>query len=379
MTVQYNGAFPHKDWVSTAMFAVYIAATLSRVPRVPKVVFWIAIAMALGIPGGWHSVYPDDLWTPISLSLAAISVMGMFVAEFHSEEDLRLISIVAILALPLACYCSISRNGLGDLWGAGSRIGLNLMGYFMATACVYAMTMRTPYIFLSLLPMLLLAGSRTGTAMVVIPLLLYPRFAKLLARKSLSIVLVIGVLLLVGRFLFAGKIDQKIHDLTVHYEESLYHKERFAFDDMRDGLTTRFKIADGWLGYTIKHPAIFGHGIISYAWQGENIDPPHNGILHVFNGFGILSGIIYTAVLAWLVILYFQRRKALSVQFSWAGAFFIAICSRMFTETQLAVSVNHIAGFLLCYGLGLAVFGLTGAASKPSARMEQFKRKRQAS
>jgi hypothetical protein len=368
MTVQFSGVFPQKDWVSTAMFAVYIAAKWSRAPRVPGVVFWIATAMALGIPGGWGSVYASDVWTPISLSLAAVSVMGLFVAEYHREEDLRLISTVAILALPIACYCSIRRNGLGDQWSAGSRTGINLIGYFLATACVYAMTLRSPYVFLSLLPMLLLAGSRTSITMVAILLLLYPRFLRLLSRKSFQIVLVIGVLLLIGRFAFAERFDRKIHDLTATYEDSFSHAERFKFDDVRDSFMTRFNITDGWFENVIKRPSLFGHGSATYGWQDENIYFPHNGILHVFNGMGIPAGVIYTLSLAWLVKLYFEKRRALPDVFSWAGAFLIAVCFRMFTEAQLIVEVNHVSGFLLCYGCGLAMLGITSAAPKPPAR-----------
>ena len=364
-----------------AMFVLYIVARWSRVSRVPKHVFWIVIAMALGIPGGWGSGSPDDLWGPLSMSLAAVSVMGIFVAEFHHEEDLRLIAIVAVLALPFACYISIVRNGLDEQWTTGSRYGINLMGYFLNFACVYAMTMRTPYIFLSIFPMLLLTGSRTSAAATVITLLLYPRFTQLLAKKWLQIVLVIGILLTIGGFIFARQKNESFHNLMTPYSESMHHEERYTLDNIQASIMTRFSIAGGWFSYAIRHPTLFGHGIKTYSLvnEEENIDFPHNGILHVFNGLGIPAGIIYTVILLLVVKLYFEKRKTLSDQFSWAGAFFIGICSRMFTEAQLVVALNHISGFLLCYGCGLAVFGLTSAASKPSAHKAQFQRKRRTS
>jgi hypothetical protein len=127
---------------------------------------------------------------------------------------------------------------------------------------------------------------------------------------------------------------------------------------MESGMEQRTNLALFWLKALWNKPTLFGNGIYTYGAAAEFDTWPHNGLLHVFNGLGVICGVIYLWGIVKVMIRLWQMKAYLPNHIAWAAAFFVTLLLRSYGEAQLYVADYHIAGFAITYGSGLALWGI---------------------
>jgi len=356
MTVQLYVPETKGYLIVCGLLAAYMLVYSGRAERVSGVVWFFSFGLALGSFGGLATGDVTDLYQPLHLALCSLAIMGFFVSEYNREEDARFIGGIIVVLLPLAAWQSITRNGLADEWTEGGRRGVNLIALFLMLAASYGFLLkgRWKLVALPMYAMLFLLGSRTALitalALPVIYCGINRTMRQYISRNTWSLSLVIGVFLIaiLCQDYFAG---------IKEYLGGAMGQNRFEANALKEGSDQRLNLTLEWLKYLWDKPTWFGHGIYTYGVEVEYDHWPHEGILHVFNGFGVICGSIYLWACIRVASRLWRKRAFLPPHISWAAAFFAAILIRALGEAQLIVHSIHISGFAVTYGTGLAIWG----------------------
>lgn len=315
---------------------------------------WVALGFGVATLGSLGSYEPTDWFMPLHIGLVTLTLVGLFVSEYHQAEDARFVAGWMAGLLLFAVWQSITRNNLLAEWQEGSRRGVNLQALFIMMAAAYAILLKGRWRFL-MVPFyvgLYWLGSRTGffTGLAV-PLIFLglSRGARQEFVRQFSLRTIV-LLAVVAAGLYAGlhQVNEAaVLPLDVTRQEA---------EAIKKGMVQRTELALYWLDFLWEHPALFGHGIGSYNHRYQAAWSPDNGFLHVFNGFGLICGGIYFGVFFAVLRRLWQRRAVLAPHYVWAGAFLFTMILRKFGESQLLVFPIHVAGFAVSYGVGLAIW-----------------------
>jgi hypothetical protein len=343
-----------------AMQVAYIGCFSGRLGSTPTAVWIVGAAFMIAGLGQFGSSNLKDSCDPLLTALQCVSIMGVFVAEYHRRLDATLIAAPIILLLLGGGFQSIKRNNLLDLWAEGQRQGVNLQALFVMLAVGFGFLLPR-YWKLLLLPLYLLLwwmGSRTGffTALAM-PLFYYGIYGETRRRLHRVIVPVMGVVVLGILLLNTLNLSELAREvgLPVAYQ-------RMFDDTLKEGAEGRTELGLFWLRYLFANPTLFGLGIESYGSQ-FGLMMPHNGYLHVFNGLGIICGFGYFWLIGRIAVGFIRDSAFFPQRVAWAGALLGTILMRKFGEAQLVFCPLHVAGFALCYATGLALWGVERAAA----------------
>ncbi|MEI7912370.1 MAG: hypothetical protein WCK77_22285 [Verrucomicrobiota bacterium] len=355
MTVQlyvpgYNGY-----GIVAVMLAIYIGYFSDRLAAVSGTVQILAAALAAACLGGLGSDTVKDVCQPLHMGLMVLAIPGVFVAKYHRREDAVFLAGAVMALLIVGIGQSVKRNNLLELWADGQRLGVNLQALFINLALAYGYLLkgRWKLLVLPLYVALFLLGSRTGfitaLAFPLIYLVLDGKSRGSLHRFVLPIGLAVFAVLGLASFLKLGDVAQSA-GLPVAFQ-------RMFDETVKEGASGRTDLTLFWFTRLVEHPTWFGNGIDSYGSQfGQNW--PHNGYLHIFNGLGVICGVVYFWVVFKILRGLLQHSAPLPSHIAWAGTLMCIMLLRKFGEAQILFEPTHVAGFALCYGTGLALWGV---------------------
>ncbi len=378
LTIQLYVTSDKGWWIVCGMLAAYILYFLHRLNTSSGLTFFLPLAMALGAIGGMKSDNMEDIWVPLHMALVALAVMGIFVAEYNRQEDTRFLGVIFVVLMPLAVWQSISRNNLWEEWAEGGRRGVNLQALFIMLAASYALLLkgRWKLLVVPLYGVLFILGSRTGFFTALAVPIIYGTINRTTRKDLLSAVpglaaaalCLFAAVILYQRSLSVGGLtgDENI-------PSGLRVEGRYQSDELKESGLMRLEISRKWLEFLREQPTLFGNGCRWYTGRFGEEYYPHNGFLHVFNGYGVISGFLYSWVCISVILSLWKRRHGLAPHIVWAGAFFFSMILRKFGEAQLLVVPVHVAGFGIMYAVGLAIWG-SGAYSGASTAMRRLKR-----
>jgi hypothetical protein len=341
--------------IGLLMLMMYVLVYRARVARCSSLVWMLAIGLALGAIGGLSTDSVKNIYEPLLMGFSALAVMGGFVTKYNRHEDTMLLGAILALLMPVAIWQSVQRNDLLFLWGVGSRKGVNLIALFLMIGASYCFLLKDKWKIVAV-PFyigLYLLGSRTGfitsLAFPVIFCALNPKSRAYLLKNSVLLSIVLGCLI-----------------FSIWYWDLLAEPglksaapigtQRFEGGAISQGATQRIDLNLLWLKYLWTNPTLFGNGIDTYGIHFGGDTFPHNGFLHVFNGLGIISGILYLVVCIRVLQVILPRSLIIPVHIVWAVTFFLSMILRSFGEAQVLVSSVHIAGFAVTYATGLTIW-----------------------
>jgi len=359
MTVQLYVTDARGYLVVCGMLATYILIQFGRARRISRLVWLLSLGLALGSLGSLSTGNLTDFFEPLHLGLCSLALMGFFLGEYNREEDARFLAQLIVIVLPIAVWQSIARNGLAKEWVEGGRRGVNLAAFFLMLAGTYCFLLRKRWMFLAM-PFYLgvaMLGSRT----TFVTALAFPVIYCMLSRSVRKYFLSNIPLLLFLVFLAIGLVLVSSNNPGETVQAQLggsYGLGRFVSDAMESGMEQRTNLALFWLKALWNKPTLFGNGIYTYGAAAEFDTWPHNGLLHVFNGLGVICGVIYLWGIVKVMIRLWQMKAYLPNHIAWAAAFFVTLLLRSYGEAQLYVADYHIAGFAITYGSGLALWGI---------------------
>ena len=359
MTVQLYLTDVRGYLVVCGMLITYILFQFRRAGRISRLVWLLSLGLALGSLGSLATGNFTDLLQPLHLGLCSLALIGFFLSEYHREEDARFLARLIVILLPIAVWQSIARNGLAKEWAEGGRRGVNLAALFMMLAGTYCFLLRKRWMLLAVPFYLgvLILGSRT----TFVTALAFPVIYCMLIRSIRNYFLrniPIMLLVLVALAISLAFVSSNLVDIIKAPLGGSLGTVRFNYDAVESGGTQRANLTVFWLKALWEKPTFFGNGFYTYGAAAEYETWPHNGILHVFNGLGVICGAIYLWVIVKVMIRLWQMKAFLPKQIAWAAAFFVTMFLRSFGEAQLFVAGIHIAGFAITYGSGLAIWGV---------------------
>jgi hypothetical protein len=356
MTVQLYVTDARGYLIVFGMLAVYILFQFGRARRISRLVCLLSLGLSLGSLGSLATGNFEDLFPPLHLGLCSLAVMGLFLSEYNREEDARFLA--HLILLPIAVWQSIARNDLAKEWEEGGRRGVNLAALFLMLAGSYSFLLRKRWILLAVPFYLgvLILGSRTSfiTAMAL-PVIycMLNRSIRIYFFRNIPII----VLVMVALAISIAFVSSNLFEIIKAQFGGSFGIGRFDYGTLQNGGQQRTNLTLLWLKALWEKPTYFGNGIYTYQAIADYETWPHNGLLHVFNGLGGICGVIYLWVIVKVMIRLWQMRTCLPNHIAWAAAFFVAMFLRSFGEAQLFVAGNHIAGFAITYGSGLAIWG----------------------
>ena len=360
MTIQLYVSGATGYWIVCGMLVAYLLTFNARLELVSSTVWMLALMLALGSLGGmgWGGTGSNsvkDVWQPLHMGLIALAIMGGFAGKYHQRKDLAFLAPVIVGLLLVGMFQSAQRNHSLELWAEGQRVGVNLQALFLTIAIAYGFLLRGQWklLVLPLYLALFWLGSRTGfITALAFPFLFFviykgarKNLPRLVGRICIALIALIAILNLMD-------VGQLMRDagLPVAYQ-------RIFDDTLKEGATGRQELSLFWLNYLWEYPTWFGNGIDSYGSRyGFNF--PHNGYLHIFNGFGVVCGLVYFGMVIQVIRGLVLKSAVLPAHIAWAGAFVCTMLIRKFGEAQLLVEPTHIAGFAITYGVGLALWGV---------------------
>ena len=360
MTIQLYVSDAPGYWIVCGMLVAYLASFAARLEAVSSTVWMLALALALGSLGGmgWGGTGSNsfkDVWQPFHLGLIALAIMGGFVGKYHQRKDLTFLAPLVVALMLVGMVQSAQRNNSLELWANGVRIGVNLQALFLTLAIAYGFFLRGQWrlLVLPLYLALFWLGSRTGfitaLAFPFLYFVIYKEARKNLPRLVGRLCIALIALIAIINLMDVGQIMRDA-GLPVAYQ-------RIFDESVKEGATGRQELSLFWLNYLWDYPTWFGNGIETYGSR-YGINYPHNGYLHVFNGFGVVCGLVYFGMVIRVLRGLVQKTDVLPAHIAWAGAFVCTMLLRKFGEAQLLVTSMHIAGFAITYATGLALWGV---------------------
>jgi hypothetical protein len=368
MTVQLYVQGADGYLIALGMLAAYLVFFFRRVESCSKMVWLLSIGLALGSIGGLATGNMGDIFEPLHMGLSALTVMGGFVVKYNKHDDTAFIGLLIIVLMPVAIWQSVVRNNLLALWSSGSRFGVNLSALFLMIGATYGFLLKgwRKSVVIPFYVCLYMLGSRTGfITSLAFPLIysaLSPKIRHYLMRHQILFTVSLVLVFIAGWYF--DLMDMMKADFLFPVGT-----ERYGGGAVNEGADQRIGIAILWLKYLWEYPSLFGHGIDTYGafWGGNRY--PHNGLLHVFNGLGVICGLIYLWVIVRVMLLLLPNYKAMPQYVIWSVTFIISMLIRSFGEAQLLVSSIHIAGFAITYAFGVAIWAADGVGNlKRSSR-----------
>jgi len=358
MTVQLYATDALGYLLSCGILATYILFQFRRAGRISRLVWLLSLGLALGSLGSLATGNFTDLYEPLHLGLCSLALIGFFLSEYNREEDARFLARLIVIMLPIAVWQSIARNGLAKEWSEGGRRGVNLAAFFLMLAGTYCFLLRKRWMLLAV-PFyigVLILGSRT----TFVTALAFPVIYCVLSRSIRNYFLrnIPILLVLVALAISLVYFSSDLVDIIQAHLGGSFGLGRFDYNTLQSGGEQRANLTLFWLKALWEKPTLFGNGIYTYGAAAEFETWPHNGLLHVFNGLGVICGAIYLWVIVKVMIRLWQTKAFLPNQIAWAAAFFVTLFLRSFGEAQLFVAGIHIAGFAITYGSGLAIWGV---------------------
>jgi hypothetical protein len=351
-------------WIVCSMLGGYILYFNERLSRTPRLVLWLSLGLSLGAIGGLATGAMRDFYQPLHLALTALAVAGLFVSEYNRLEDARFLAVALMVLLPVASWRSVARNNLLEQWAEGSRAGVNLQALFGMIAASYTLLLRGPWKLLAL-PFycgLFLLGSRTGFFTALAFPVVYFSVSKEVRRELFRHAGLLGMVVLL---IAGGGVYQRIQR-NAETADLPVDTSRHSGEALREGIMLRLDLGLYWTDFLWRQPTLFGNGYDTYGSRSDASFSPDNGFLHLFNGLGVVCGVIYLSVCFTVLQRLWRVRATLPPHIAWAGAFFASLLLRHVGESQFIVLSVHIAGFAVTYGTGLAIWGAD--RFKPSLR-----------
>jgi hypothetical protein len=359
MTVQLYLTDTRGYLVACGMLATYILYQFRRARRISRLVWLLSLGLALGSLGSLATGNVTDFFEPLHIGLCSLAVIGFFLSEYNREEDARFLARLIVILLPIAVWQSIARNDLAKEWAEGGRRGVNLAAFFLMLAGTYCFLLRKRWMLLAVPFYLgvLILGSRT----TFITALAFPVIYCMLSRSVRNYILhnipVLPLLVLVALAISLVLFSSNLAEIIKAPLGGSLGVVRFDYETVEGGAEQRTNLTLFWLKALWDKPTLFGNGVYTYGAAAEFNTWPHNGLLHVFNGLGVICGVIYLWVIVKVMIRLWQMKAYLPNHIAWAAAFFVILLLRSFGEAQWFVANNHIAGFAVTYGSGLAIWG----------------------
>lgn len=347
-------------WTVCGMLVLYILWFSRRLQGAPGIVYLLPLAMALGVLGGWNTGTPEDIWEPIHMALASLAVLGVFAAEYNREEDAQFLAFILVFLMPVAVWQSIARNNLWEEWSVGGRKGVNLQALFLMVGASYGLLLRGGFklVVLPFYGAIFLLGSRTGFFTSLTLPMVYFAFVRRHRKQPTETfpVLALAILLISCAIVLCPEwIPRDTDESGGLLPKGLVVEGRYSAESVKEVSEKRAEMTRRWLEFLLEEPTLFGHGCRSYGWFFGGECHPHNGFLHVFNGYGVIAGCLYLSVCLTTVRSLWMKRQVLPPHLLWAGAFFVSMVLRQLAEAQLLVVAVHVSGFAIMYAAGLAI------------------------
>lgn len=344
-------------------WVVYLALNQRYFSAIPRPIILIACANLLGAAGYVASGMVVDLLFPINQGLACLALAGVFARRAANERNLSVIAAVTAVLIALATYASIARNNIEIFAEGGSRAGFSLIGWFAVIMLSATLALPGWFKVFSVAPILLILRSGSRSAMVAGGLQLAVMYL-LTRQRTLNWrrLLVVGVVAVV---LFAA-VPEPATTIQTTLARSPEDWERLV--DIRGA---RALVWQAWWDFFLEHPSLFGHGLVTYGWRLGFEMGPHNGILHFFNGYGIISGVLYLWGCFALFGALLRLRPPLPPVVIWSLGLVLAQFSHGFFEaTTVAEGTVHVVGLFAAYGTGVGLQHARASARRgPAARV----------
>jgi hypothetical protein len=129
---------------------------------------------------------------------------------------------------------------------------------------------------------------------------------------------------------------------------------------------------DTWWNELSQNPAVFGRGMMTYGNRGEVEVYPHNGLLHVLNGYGLIAGAVYIWAFLGFGRALLRSENLRPVVVRWSIGFFLAMSLHSIFECEVLGSDSvHLMSLFLAYAVAL---GLWGGAPPELQRRDRHRR-----
>ena len=347
--------------VSTVPLLLYLIVNRAWLPNVPRLVWVLSAVHLLGTAGVLESDFSTDFFFPLNASVHCLCVLGVFAHKYYHLRDFRRVAVCAFILIGFAIQISIMRNDVQLMIEGGMRKGTNLIGWFGAVQCAFVFALPGPWRFLAILPLgvIIRSGCRSALGAVIIQFAIVHFLSR--DRKLERDRLVMTFFLIAT--LFAGAMA--FESLLTTLPKTMQPMGGWArMVNSGQAASNRAIPLYGWLVFLIQHPSFTGHGINTYGIRYFVGEWPHNGILHVFNGYGVISGFLYLWFCLGYLKTLWRTRLPLPEQVVWGIGFMCAILFRGMIECTIVGESLHAIGVLATYGVGAGLYAALDAKSR---------------